>query len=162
MSVWSLMSKNRRHSSFSCSFVNCVELSIVSRWVKNSGTFDFFMITNVSSTYLSHKRGRSAKSRFSTSSMNRFANTDETGQPIALPKTCLECFPRKVKFVEVKQISSQLIRSVVDKFVCWLISRSDCRRYLAVFTANWIGTIVNKDTTSDETIISSFGVIHEQ
>jgi len=47
--------------------------------------------------------------------MTRFANTDETGTPIAVPKTCLYCIPRKVKLVEFKQISSSLIRSVDDK-----------------------------------------------
>ena len=60
--------------------------------VKNSDKFDFLMITNVSSTCLFHKRGGSAKvskARFSTSSMTRFAATDETGEPITVPKTCL-------------------------------------------------------------------------
>ena len=44
---------------------------------------------------------------------------------------------------------------VVDKLVRRLSSGSDWRHCLAMFTANWIGTFVNKDTTSNETIISS-------
>ena len=54
-------SKNGRHPSFSFSIVNWMELSIVFRCVKNSDNFDLFMITKVSSTYLFHKRGGSAK-----------------------------------------------------------------------------------------------------
>jgi len=115
------------------------------------------MITKVSSTYLFHKRGGSVKvsrARASMSSMTKFATTDETGQPIAVPKTCLQCFPRNVKLVEYKQISRPLIRSLVDKPLCWVRAGSDWRRCLATFNAIWIGTFVNKDTTSNETIIS--------
>ena len=86
-----------------------MKLSIVFRWVKNSDNFDFFMITKVSSTYRVPKRGRSAKvskTRVSTCSLTRFATTDETGEHIAVPEICLSCFPRKVKFVELKQVSS--------------------------------------------------------
>ena len=54
-------SKNGRHPSFSFSIVNWMELSIVFRCVKKSDNFDLFMITEVSYTYLFHKRGGSAK-----------------------------------------------------------------------------------------------------
>jgi len=96
-----------------------MKLSIVFTWMKNSDNFD--LITNVSFAYLFHKRGGSSKvyrAHFSTSSIVRFTTrpTDETGEPITVPKTCLQCFPRKQKFIELKQISSPLIRSVVDKF----------------------------------------------
>ena len=50
------------------------------RCVKNSDNFDLFMITKVSSTYLFHKRGRSAKvsrARVSMFSMTKFATTDD-------------------------------------------------------------------------------------
>jgi len=53
-------SENRRHP-FSFSIVNWMELSIVFKCVKNSDNFDLFMITKVSSTYLFHKHGGSAK-----------------------------------------------------------------------------------------------------
>jgi len=77
------------------------------------------------------------------------------GRTHSCSKNLFLVFPWKVKFVECKQISSTLIRSVVDKFVRWLSSGSDWRRYLAIFNANWIGTFVNKDTTSNETNVSS-------
>jgi len=96
-----------------------------------------------------------SKVRFSTSSMTRFATADETGEPIAVPKTCLQCFPWKLKFIELKQISSPLIRLVVEKFVRWLSSGLYCRCCLAMFNASWIWTFVNKDTASNETITSS-------
>ena len=78
-------SKNGRHPSFS--IVNWMEFTILFRCVKNSDNFDFFMITKVSSTYLFHKRGGSVK--VSMPSTTKFATTDETGEPIAVPKTCL-------------------------------------------------------------------------
>ena len=62
------------------------------RCVKNSDNFYLFMITKVSSTYLFHMRGGSAKvsrARVSVFSMAKFATIDETGEPIAVPKTCL-------------------------------------------------------------------------
>jgi len=46
------------------------------------------MITKVSSTYLFHKRGGSAKvsrARVSMFSMTKFATIDETGEPTAVP-----------------------------------------------------------------------------
>ena len=87
-----------------------MEFSILFRCVKNSDNVDLFMITKVFSTYLFHKRGGSVKvSRacVSMSSMTKFVTTDETGEPIGVP--------RNVKLVEFKQISSPLIRSLVDK-----------------------------------------------
>ena len=88
------MSKNGRHP-FSFFIVNWMELSIVFSCVKNSDNFDLFMITKVSSTYLFHIRGGSAKvssARVSMFSMTKFATTDETGEPIAVPKTCCNVF----------------------------------------------------------------------
>ena len=149
--------KNGRHSYFSCSIVSCTKLSTVFTRVKNSGQVCFFNDHKCISTYLFHRRGGSAKvskARFSTSSMTRFTTTDETGEPITVPKTCLQCFRRKVKFVELKQNSSPWFSSVVDKFVRWLRSGLDRRRCLTVLNADWIGTFVNKDT-SNETIASS-------
>ena len=80
--------------------------------VKNSENFDLFIITKVSSTYVFHKRGGSAKvSRVHVSmfSMTKFATTEETGEPIAVAKTCLQCFPQNVKLVGLAQISTPLI-----------------------------------------------------
>jgi len=74
-----------------CSIVHVVNCSIVFRWVKNSHNIDFVMITNVPA-YLFCKRGgtpKLSKARVSTSSMTMFAATDETGEHITVPKTCL-------------------------------------------------------------------------
>ena len=80
------------------------------------------MITKLSSTYLSHKRG--GLKGFPTRVFRRLFHdyiskysTDEKGEPIAVLKTCLQCFPQKVKFFEFKHISSQLIMLVVDKYL---------------------------------------------
>jgi len=70
----------------------------VFRWVKNSDNFDFFMITKLSSTYLFHKRGRSAKvskACFSTFSVTRFAITHEMGEHIVVPKAFISVFHEK-------------------------------------------------------------------
>jgi len=69
-----------------------MKLSVVLRWVKNSDNFDFFVITRMSSNYLStNVEGlqRFLKHIFATSSMTRFATTNETEEPIAVPNTCL-------------------------------------------------------------------------
>jgi len=85
-------SENGRNPSFSFSVVNGMELSIAFRCVKNLDSFDFIMITKVPSAYLFHKRGWSvnvSKARVSMFSMTKFASTDDTWEPIAVPKTCL-------------------------------------------------------------------------
>jgi len=91
-------------------------LSIVFRCVKNLYIFDCFMITKVSCTYLFYKRGGSvkvSKEHFSTSSITRFANTDEMGEPMTVAKTCMWCFLRKVKYIAHKQISCPVFRFLV-------------------------------------------------
>jgi len=88
--------KNGRQPSFYFSIVNWMEFSILFRCVKNSDNFDLFMITKVSSTYLFHKRGGSAKvsrARVSMSSMTKFATTDETGEsPLLFQKLVCNVF----------------------------------------------------------------------
>ena len=91
----------------------------------------------------------------STSSITRFATTTETGDPMAVPWTCWYIFPLNCRKVALRHrvrrsTVSQTLKSVLSGRVG---SFSSLRR--ATCTTRSVGTQVNKDTTSKDTIASS-------
>ena len=91
----------------------------------------------------------------SASSITRFATTTETGDPMAVPWTCWYIFPLNCRKVALRHgvrrsTISPTLRSVLSGRVG---SFSSLRP--ATCTARSVGTQVNKDTTSKDTITSS-------
>ena len=109
MSVWSISAKMENNVRFliRCSELDealyCVQLGekLVQLWF----LCDHKIVVDIS---FPHTRGSAkvSKTLVSTFSVIRFATTDEMGEHIAVPKTCLYFFPWKVKLVELKQTSS--------------------------------------------------------
>ena len=151
-------SRNGSCPSFSISTVKLMLSSIPLRWTSRSWTLSFGTAVHVSSTYLFQKgsgASKVAKARSSTSSITRLATDTDTGDPIAVPKTCLYTRPRNERKVALRQNSRKWVSSCGVSAVrsCRVWSASNLLR--AIVEARCTGTFVNKETTSKETSTSS-------
>ena len=96
-----------------------------------------------------------SRARSSTSSITKFATATDTGDPMAVPKTCLYDCPWKERYVAVRQNSKSWFNSSGLRDVREGRESSDCKRRLATSAASFTGTFVNNETTSKETRTSS-------
>lgn len=91
----------------------------------------------------------------STCSIVKFAIVTEMAAPIAVPVCCLKICPLCEKYVLAKQNSSRRhISSAVSGVLSFRVA-SFSRAVRAADTASGTGTLVNNDTTSNETRLSS-------
>ena len=131
-------SKIGRQPLDSISHVNWMLSSTLFRWFNRLCTLSLGTTVQVSSTNHFQKgswMSNVLRARPSTSSMAKFATATHTGDPMAVPNTCL--------YVAVRQNSKSLVNSSGLKDVREERESLVCSLHLATSTASFTGTLVN-------------------